>query len=172
MNNVHAGQKWEVAAGLLCEAGGLHELVPVERRAEVTRSVARAMRDGYESNHPDKLGHEAAPVQYAEAGNAAVRSGMREVNLYRSTYGAAELTVDRVQGPQTDAPRATRRGREGGGSEWRSGMNDLDCAMALHGSAAPPLAGVRRLDPSEHGSRRETAGHGAHQQPRGPERGS
>jgi hypothetical protein len=164
MNNVHAGQKWEVAADLLYEAGELPEIVPDERRAEVTHNIANAMRDGYARNHPDDMGKNLPPDRYAEAGKQAVKSAQAEVNLYRATYGPGELAAGRGQ----DRSSATQASKLGPGA---TGLNDLDHAMALHASGAPPLTGARRLDPSEHGSRRETAGYGAQNRPRGPERG-
>jgi hypothetical protein len=166
MNNVHAGQKWEVAADLLYEAGELPELVPEERRSEATRNIANAMRDGYARNHPDDLGRNLSPDKYAEAGRQAVESAQDEVNLYRATYGRGDLTAGRGQDQQAGASRMNSQGR------GATGLDDLDHAMALHASGAPPLTGVRRLDPSEHGSRRETASHGAQQGPRGPEWGN
>lgn len=52
MNNVHAGQKWEVAADIVYEANGLHEVVPPNRRSasttasELERPTAPDSTDG------------------------------------------------------------------------------------------------------------------------------
>jgi hypothetical protein len=160
MNNVHAGQKWEVAADLLYEANGLPELVPPERRSEVTRNIAREMRDGFERNHPDRFGPRALPDSYAEAGKAAFAAGQRDAEVYRATYGDGQI-VQRARGSRPSG-RSTR------GPPNRSGLEDADRAAALHSSEAPPLSSTRRLHPSQFGSQRDPA-QPANSPGRGPE---
>lgn len=156
LNNVHAGQKWEVAAGMMCEANGLAAHVPRERQAEVTRNVARAMREGFEQNHPDRL-----PENATLAGHSAMASARREVEMYRAMYGGGDLAPGRQQN-QSHGQDQSR-----GGSQ----LNDLDHAMALHNSSAPPLSTTRQLDASQFGSRRETGVEAAQPQRQGPELG-